>query len=96
MFSIGHRLVYCFDDYGQPFNLVWDDGRPVYFDELNNKFSEISQKYANYKKCKKPKMFNSEQVKHIKVRRADGASLRQIAKEMNCSEGTIRNYLKES
>lgn len=63
-------------------------------DELNKQISVITQKYANYQKCKKPKMFDEKQTKHIKKRRKEGASLRQIAKEMNCSEGTIRNYLK--
>lgn len=103
MSVIGHRLVWYLDDYGNPCPLTWNDGKHVYFDELNDKINELnnkisvfSQKYANYRKCRKPKMFDERQTKHIKKRRKEGASLRQIAKEMHCSEGTIRNYLKES
>lgn len=91
------------DDYYSP--VVWTPKRTqVYLDEIQDKLKQldkidaqirvITQKYANYQKARKPKMFNQKQIEYIKIRRKQGTSLRKIAKEMNCSEGTIRNYLK--
>lgn len=104
--NCNHMPIYVLDDKGYYIPVTWvSDQTQTYLDEiqykmkqldkLNEQICVITQKYANYNKCKKPKMFNKEQIKHIKKRRKEGASLRQIAKEMNCSEGTIRNYLKK-
>lgn len=41
------------------------------------------------------KIFNDEQTKKIKQLYQNGMSKNKIAKMFNCSEKTIRNYLKE-
>ena len=100
-----HKPLYTLNDNGFYIPIIWVESQTqTYLDEVQNKMKQldelseqicvITQKYANYQKCRKPKMFDEKQTKHIKKRRKEGASLRQIAKEMNCSEGTIRNYLK--
>ena len=100
-----HRPLYVLNYDGSYIPITWTESQTqTYLDEvqykikqlkeLSEQISVITQKYANYQKCRKPKMFDEKQTKHIKKRRKEGASLRQIAKEMNCSEGTIRNYLK--
>lgn len=101
-----HRPLYVLNYDGNYIPVNWTESQTQTYldevrykmkqlDELNKQISVITQKYANYQKCKKPKMFDEKQTKHIKKRRKEGASLRQIAKEMKCSEGTIRNYLKK-
>lgn len=98
MFEIGHKLVGYFCDDGIFYPLMWDDGREVYFDELRCVLDEQNRKICAFeRKCakiRKPKMFNKHQIARIKQRRREGASLRCIAREMGCSEGTVRNYLK--
>lgn len=99
MDEIGHRLVGFLDDFGNFQALRWNNtNEPVFFDDLYKYIYECNEQigvfmriYAN---LRKPKIFGSVQIEAIKKRRAEGASLRTIAKEMGCSEGTIRNYLK--
>lgn len=59
---------------------------------------EIIKKYKKEKNInfKKPKLFNDEQIKEINKLKKQGLSNVKIAKKMNCSEGTIRNYLKNT
>lgn len=58
----------------------------------------IIKKYEKekLKNLRKKRLFNNSQIEKIKELREKGLSYREIAKEMNCSEGTIRNYLKKS
>lgn len=95
MEEFGHFQVGYFDDKNEFWGLVWPDGSPVFVDDLNRRWAEQDSKISRiYAKLRKPKKFNARQVEHLKRRRKEGASLRDIAKEMGCSEGTVRNYLK--
>jgi len=100
MGEIGHKKVGYLDDNGNFIPLTWNlNGADVYFDDLY-KFIEDSNKQisAFARKCapiRKPKKFNAKQIERMKKLRTAGASFRCIAKEMECAESTVRNYLKQ-
>lgn len=99
MAKIGHRKVGYLDDKQNFVPLIWIDSQTcVYFDDLSKLIAEQDAQISAFaRKCapiRKPKKFNARQIVHMKRLRADGASLRYIAKEMGCAESTVRNYLK--
>ena len=80
-----------------------DTKEPYYIYELIEEYNKISQNTIETTIYAKPfiqghrhKLFDVEQIKRIKNLKSQGMSNRKIAKIMKCSEGTIRNYLKQT
>ena len=75
--------------------------RKVYFDGVSKYWIECVQctkkvQNSHFRRGHRHKMFNAEEIEKIRTMCIKGISNRKIAKEMKCSEATIRNYRKKS
>lgn len=73
--------------------------RKVCFDGISKywfKCEECTEKEqsSHFIRGHRHKKFNTDEIEKIKTMSMKGVSNRQIAKEMRCSETTIRNYRK--
>lgn len=73
--------------------------RKVYFDGISKYWFECEEctekeQNSHFVRGHRHKKFNTDEIEKIKTMSAKGISNRQIAKEMGCSETTIRNYRK--
>lgn len=69
------------------------DGKYTYWFECEE-YSKDEQN-SHFMQGHRHKIFNDDEVEKIKKMCTNGISNRQIAKQMKCSETTIRNYRKK-
>lgn len=92
-------------DRSNPVEFNWtESGEPLTFRsaypilkgilECSSDNVEIATK-SEFSQGHRKKIFNNQQIEEIKQMYQNGISKNQIAKKFNCSEKTIRNYLKE-
>jgi len=65
------------------------------FTESSENVLKPSKSENNFIQGHRKKMFSTEQIKEIQEMKKQGLSNCQIAKNFQCSEKTIRNYLKD-
>lgn len=75
--------------------------RRICFDGVSRYWIECVQcadkvQNSHFVRGHRHKMFNADEVEKMKIMCMKGVSNRKIAKEMKCSEATIRNYRKKS
>lgn len=68
------------------------------FDILREVYSDLVKNptKSEFKQGHRHKMFNEKQIQEIKKLKSQGVSNVKIASMYNCSEKTIRNYLKNT